>query len=1641
MTSWLHNLRVNQGLSKEENLRKLYSQSSTFLPLIGDRSSNPLDINSHYVSREFLRNEETTQLDQLNLKGNKVIVFGDAGAGKTMLADYMSLSWANRKIFSEFKYLFKVHLRNLTDSNWKTGYLPKDLQEDVLSCFLHYCLEDSNLLVKLDQVKRIAREHKETTLLLLDGYDEVAHLDPSSDRDFSIIRKALFESYPNVMMTLRPGALDTLLQNTFNMQLQLADFDDRAIRQYVQMRFGNSGATFAQDLWRFLESNPQIKEICRKPIQAELVCQLWSEEETRSKLNMHTSIGSLYSYIVLWMGKRCLANFYKKDVLGVTEYEVLSHPVMAFLKDAGYLASHLGTTVLDSRLLSEPLRNHGRSITDTLPSSQTRFSAMDVVQKFGFLRPTGSGSGLSHVNHEFIHTTFQECMGAHFLKECLLSQNETRMQKAMAFMSNPPNEDRYPMVMKFLAGLLAHEPGEEGAFAIKLFWDSVRFDSEHVFKVEGRKQASFTLELLSQMMHDGALDTRVSEEVTVHIDDVLTKDIFSWDKELRESRYSSVRIIDCLSNELNLQNDKIRIVQAIKILSALQMNPIKRKAVAESILIMTEHPDIEIAEIALYALFPFGSLSNVKEALFNKAQDPKPRIAFVAMEVLGKIGDKDSTAKLLEQLNSSDTFRVISAMNALSLRKEQPLAVIKALENKLGDQGPDRRLIAEKAVQVLGVLSDSKEKLIVRIIDELNKTELSPKHFDFLINALANIGWDKDEASEAMANKFIASCKGRCHLTIEQQCKLVSLYGHRMFYDSQPNFDLAIQLFLMRVTYKHTTEELTLILKGISDLVAVFPESQMLKALQYLTTADFPRNLKPLQAIIRELAYRIPGDLIADALEWLLSERVVNDLFGIRALTALRILRLKIPEQNKNYPWLEKLDKNFDRAMLEVDFFEDFDHDWPLDSDTLPPLPPVVEKPVQVFDDMASLGEWIQDLKSANPIVREAALAQMEKSGASDEQILNDLEAIAEKDLSSIAKVLKEAFSTRTNLIAELESRKRSFSGVEEVRGDLSVQICEFLENESLQSNAITVLAKSIVDNEVDIRLVKVPSGSTVKYKITINDKRYELHQKASELLQRIQKLTEAIESEYSLQGKRLPLHSLALDVPSLVSKDQLLAASDWNLCIIESQNLLILQKKTVFGDLFIERIDVGNKKSTCYVKAPSEVDSKFRAELFGSSGSAEVTVLTVPAVTEDAKKILSEALLGASALQELMPAIRSAYDDATSLSINRRDLLTQETVMSKKELSTFRQNVQMVQELHSKVQDLEESQQNLFNQILARVNSSLVVVGQAPDSFVPDSPYQKRLYNVLRAQLTAVYTAAQAVQTDIIDCDKTGKIGNAGKALHMIGGSIPIVGAGVQFLSTLLSYVDNRRQGARIGIYARLAANSTEMAALADRVAKEVATSSLDINKLRNPKGLVQQCMRMIGGAASEVQGSDFGKAVTKFFIGLSSEVISLGEKEGEEHALMIANLLIGKIYTGEGLEDYDSSGNADTLIDFFRADYVLPKASARYDSPIPKRGLEYRRTGDSPESKKNVIPKCPDQEEVAKVAARNLNHGFGEYKNDVGSSRVVTPERSDSLESPKVIGGLFVKPGDVKKQVVGNSPPKPGVFPARNSSGDLKI
>jgi predicted NACHT family NTPase len=279
-------------------------------------------------------------LSRTSEDNKKILMLGNAGVGKTTLMQYIANKWGNDNLWQDkFDYVYKISFKQLLLEDCKDfvkTFVKDEPNDPILQAFIAYNIKNGNRGAAKKSVTNNEITLNDKTLLLIDGYDEVKHLDEVGI--YKSIKDSIL-SQTNVIMTSRPNAIDQSLKQNFSITIENVGLDEQGIGDYLGKYFhNNENQQIKQNIENFLLHNPNIAEICKIPVNIAMLCAVWSDTDENS-LSQIISMGDLYDEMVKTLGKRYIEKLkdhekynsdekVKKAIAGIfycNELKILEH--------------------------------------------------------------------------------------------------------------------------------------------------------------------------------------------------------------------------------------------------------------------------------------------------------------------------------------------------------------------------------------------------------------------------------------------------------------------------------------------------------------------------------------------------------------------------------------------------------------------------------------------------------------------------------------------------------------------------------------------------------------------------------------------------------------------------------------------------------------------------------------------------------------------------------------------------------------------------------------------------------------------------------------------------------------------------------------------------------------------------------------------------------------------------------------------------------------------------------------------------------------------------------------------------------------------------------------------------------------------
>lgn len=220
------------------------------------------------------------EIDKLFDTGMNIILFGDAGAGKTTTLDMYALKTAesdHQGWLPLFLPLTKIVERTDKPSDHNNDHV--DLLE---KCIVRYFIKN-NLVTSREELRAVL-EKKERVVFLFDGFDEVSKSSPWLANAIP----QLSRFYPNSQIIISTRLTGEQLNGVDFLKLTLMPFDEAQLERFITAWF--QGNTEKVNLIsKHLNANSQVSAVVKTPLLATILCIL-----AENSVPLPTSELSLY---------------------------------------------------------------------------------------------------------------------------------------------------------------------------------------------------------------------------------------------------------------------------------------------------------------------------------------------------------------------------------------------------------------------------------------------------------------------------------------------------------------------------------------------------------------------------------------------------------------------------------------------------------------------------------------------------------------------------------------------------------------------------------------------------------------------------------------------------------------------------------------------------------------------------------------------------------------------------------------------------------------------------------------------------------------------------------------------------------------------------------------------------------------------------------------------------------------------------------------------------------------------------------------------------------------------------------------------------------------------------------------------------
>ena len=360
--------------------------------------------------------------------GNRVLVVGRPGSGKTTLVHRVSQDWAHGLMFGRVKALFLIYLRGFHSN-------PGVNLKSLVKCYF----DD-------EDTKYIYERRGLGVCIILDGLDEYQPEMDEAAPNF-IVQLIRGDVLPRavVIVASRPAAI-AMFTKVARRHVEVLGFFKKEVEEYINSYEFNSHLK-QSTLKKYLEHRPNVHHMCYLPIQTAMICFLFDVCEDTLP-NTETGI---------------YTEFTKQTVLRALYRRIASrHKTIPSLEHLDKKEKDIVFQIC--KLAFEMTRSSKQVIQQEADTIDESLGLITVDWK-------ATVCGFQNM-YSFCHLTFQEFLAAYHI-----SRLEVQEQLAI-IQSCGPMEHMY-MVFKFYCGLVKFE---EDCGRFKELLEVAEFETLHKFQ-------------------------------------------------------------------------------------------------------------------------------------------------------------------------------------------------------------------------------------------------------------------------------------------------------------------------------------------------------------------------------------------------------------------------------------------------------------------------------------------------------------------------------------------------------------------------------------------------------------------------------------------------------------------------------------------------------------------------------------------------------------------------------------------------------------------------------------------------------------------------------------------------------------------------------------------------------------------------------------------------------------------------------------------------------------------------------------------------------------------------------------------------------------------------------------------------------
>jgi hypothetical protein len=231
--------------------------------------------------------------------------------------------------------------------------------------------------------------------LLLDGFDELATKE--SQEKIALAIREFIEKYPQcqIIVTSRIAGYHEELSGFT--KLELLEFDDKQIEQFIQNWFSETNPDKAQSMYKAIKENEQIKKLARNPLMIAIIAIIYEEDKELPQKRAKLYERCFDVLLSKWDVQKRLKNKYSAE-----QKEFILRKLAFYAHNANKRVMTENEAIQEMRVYLSDIR---------LKNDDAQPLLTEIWQRSYLLRQ------ISRDSYDFLHLSFQEYFTAQELKE------------------------------------------------------------------------------------------------------------------------------------------------------------------------------------------------------------------------------------------------------------------------------------------------------------------------------------------------------------------------------------------------------------------------------------------------------------------------------------------------------------------------------------------------------------------------------------------------------------------------------------------------------------------------------------------------------------------------------------------------------------------------------------------------------------------------------------------------------------------------------------------------------------------------------------------------------------------------------------------------------------------------------------------------------------------------------------------------------------------------------------------------------------------------------------------------------------------------------------------------------------------------